>query len=646
MGINLKNKHFHRIIFILAIYMFSITILSVNDITKNKNFIKEEPYFKSNFFKEEIKWYFDNMKFVEFGFKEEIEKTQDNEKKEQLNILYKQSKSRIDLNPSLKYYIKDKKNNKIYTNIENLNDINQYIKDNAIHIEKFPCKDNSQTSFNNISSWFNKNNFEGSIIFVKTLQENTQMDKDYNYYNLVRKRVIKEIPIGVATLVLGMILLTILKLAYKEQKDYIKIRKRFELIPIDLRIIALVILGFTINSYLKSLNFFYKPINISQIVTVNIIAVALIYIMLNIDCIFRLILHKEDLKEQLSKSLFPSFVVLIKESVSVKGVLKKEVLLNLSSCFCGMCIVFSTDKSLGIIFFILIAIYLIIVPRYILRRVSSLNKIIKGTDDIVAGNLDYSIEQIKDKNYIKLSENINKMREVFKESLESQVKSERLKTELITNVSHDLKTPLTSIINYVNLLKSEDISHEDRKKYIDILERKSERLKVLIEDLFEASKASSGAMELNIEKIDIAVLLQQSLGEFEDKIANSSLTFRTSIPREEVYLNLDGKKTWRVFENLIGNALKYSQSDSRVYITLREYDEKVQFIIKNMSSYEMDFDVNEIFERFKRGDKARTTEGSGLGLSIAKSLVELQGGHMAIDIDGDLFKVILEFPLT
>lgn len=626
--------------------MFSITILSVNDITKNKNFIKEEPYFKSNFFKEEITWYFDNMKFVEFGFKEEIEKTQDNEKKEQLNILYKQSKSRIDLNPSLKYYIKDKKSNKIYTNIENLNDINQYMKDNAIHIEKFPCNDNSQTSFNNISSWFNKNNFEGNIIFIKTLQENTQMDKDYNYYNLVRKRVIKEISIGVATFVLGMILLTILKLAYKEQKDYIKIRKRFELIPIDLRIIALVILGFTINSYLKSLNFFYKPINISQIVTVNIIAVALIYIMLNIDCIFRLILHKEDLKDQLSKSLFPSFVVLIKESVSVKGVLKREVLLNLSSCFCGMCIVFSTDKSLGIIFFILIAIYLIIVPTYILRRVSSLNKIIKGTDDIVAGNLDYSIEQIKDKNYIKLSENINKMREVFKESLESQVKSERLKTELITNVSHDLKTPLTSIINYVNLLKSEDISHEDRKKYIDILERKSERLKVLIEDLFEASKASSGAMELNIEKIDIAVLLQQSLGEFEDKIANSLLTFRTSIPREEVYLNLDGKKTWRVFENLIGNALKYSQSDSRVYITLRKYDEKVQFIIKNMSSYEMDFDVNEIFERFKRGDKARTTEGSGLGLSIAKSLVELQGGHMAIDIDGDLFKVILEFPLT
>ena len=198
----------------------------------------------------------------------------------------------------------------------------------------------------------------------------------------------------------------------------------------------------------------------------------------------------------------------------------------------------------------------------------------------------------------------------------------------------------------MNLLKNEDISHEDRKKYIDILERKSGRLKVLIEDLFEASKASSGAMELNIEKIDIAVLLQQSLGEFEDKIANSSLTFRTSIPTEEVYLNLDGKKTWRVFENLIGNALKYSQVDSRVYITLRKCDEKVEFIIKNMSSYEMDFDVNEIFERFKRGDKARTTEGSGLGLSIAKSLVELQGGHMSIDIDGDLFKVILEFPLT
>ena len=426
--------------------MFSITILSVNDIIKNKSFIKEEPYFKSNFFKEEITWYFDNMKFVEFGFKEEMEKTQDNEKKEQLNILYKQSKSRINLNPSLKYYIRDKKSNEIYTNIENLNDINQYIKENAIHIEKFPYTDNSQTSFKNISSWFNKNNFEGNIIFIKTLQEDTQMDKDYSYYNLVRKRVIKEISIGVVTFVLGMILFTILKLAYKEQEDYIKIRKRFELIPIDLRIIVLVILGFTIKSYLRSLNFFYKPINTSQIITVNIIAIVLMYIMLNIHCIFRLALHKEYLKDQLSKSLFPNFLVLIKDSISVKGVLKREVLLNLSSCILGMCIVFSTDKSLAIIFFILIAIYLIIVPRYILRRVSSLNKIIKGTDDIVAGNLDYSIEQIKDKNYIKLGENINKMREVFKESLESPVKSERVKTELITNVSHDLRTPLTQLI--------------------------------------------------------------------------------------------------------------------------------------------------------------------------------------------------------
>lgn len=625
--------------------MFSITILSVNDIIKNKSFIKEEPYFKSNFFKEEITWYFDNMKFVEFGFKEEIEKTQDKERKEQLNTLYKQSKSRIELNPSLKYYIKDKKNNKIYTNIESLNDLNQYLKENAIHMEKFPCIDNSQTSFKNISSWFNKNSFEGNIIFVKTTQEDTQMDKDYSYYNLVRKRVIKEIPIGVATFVLGMILLTILKLVYKDQGDYIKIRKRFELIPIDLRIIAFIILWSIIKSYLRNLNFFYKPIDIGQFVTVNIIAVVVVYIILNIDCIFRLTLHKEYLKEQLSKSLFPNFIALIKESISVKGVLKREILLNLSSCFCGMCIVFSTDGSLGIIFLVIVAIYLIIVPIYILKRVSSLNKIIKGTDDIVAANLDYSIEQIRDKNYIKLSENINKMRDVFKDSLESQVKSERLKTELITNVSHDLKTPLTSIINYVNLLKNNDISHEERKRYIDILEKKSGRLKVLIEDLFEASKASSGAMELNIEKIDIAVLLQQSLGEFEDKIANSSLTFRTSIPREEVYLNLDGKKTWRVFENLIGNALKYSQSDSRVYITLRKYDEKVQFIIKNMSSYEMDFDVNEIFERFKRGDKARSTEGSGLGLSIAKSLVEIQGGHISIDIDGDLFKVTLEFPI-
>ena len=232
----------------------------------------------------------------------------------------------------------------------------------------------------------------------------------------------------------------------------------------------------------------------------------------------------------------------------------------------------------------------------------------------------------------------------FKKSLENEIKSERLKSELITSVSHDLKTPLTSIINYVDLLKKEGLSKEELQGYIDVLDRKSQRLKMLIDDLFEASKMASGAVELNIEKVDVTSLLQQSLAELDEKINNSSLTFKLKMPSEKIYANLDGKKTWRVFENLINNILKYALPKTRVYIELIEQDSKIIITMKNISSYEMDFDNEEIFERFIRGDKSRNTEGSGLGLSIAKSILELQGGTLSVEIDGDLFKAKVIIP--
>ena len=211
-------------------------------------------------------------------------------------------------------------------------------------------------------------------------------------------------------------------------------------------------------------------------------------------------------------------------------------------------------------------------------------------------------------------------------------------------MSHDLKTPLTSIINYVDLLKKEGLSKEEAQGYIEVLDRKSQRLKMLIDDLFEASKMASGAVELNIEKVDVTALLSQALAELDEKINNSSLIFKLKMPNEKVYANLDGKKTWRVFENLINNILKYSQPKTRVYIELIEEDSKIIITMKNISSYEMDFDKEEIFERFIRGDKSRNTEGSGLGLSIAKSILELQGGNLSIEIDGDLFKAEVTVP--
>lgn len=241
-----------------------------------------------------------------------------------------------------------------------------------------------------------------------------------------------------------------------------------------------------------------------------------------------------------------------------------------------------------------------------------------------------------------LAHDINNIRDGLRKSIESEMKSENMKTELITNVSHDLKTPLTSIINYIDLLKRENIESETAKDYINILDKKSQRLKVLIDDLFEASKATSGAMELNITKIDIVQLLKQSLGENDERFKNSNLSVKLDIPDTKIFINGDGQRLYRVFENLISNIVKYSLSNTRVYIQMYVDDEnKVVIIMRNISAYELDFCANEITNRFKRGDSSRSTEGSGLGLAIAKSIVELHGGKFNIEVDGDLFKSII-----
>ncbi|EQG75153.1 his Kinase A domain protein [Clostridioides difficile DA00165] len=218
-----------------------------------------------------------------------------------------------------------------------------------------------------------------------------------------------------------------------------------------------------------------------------------------------------------------------------------------------------------------------------------------------------------------------------------------MKTELISNVSHDLKTPLTSIITYIDLLKDESITDENRKLYIDTLDRKSQRLQHLIEDLFEVSKANSGDVYLNIVNVDIVSLMKQILLELDDKLADSSLIVKNNFSNEKIILPLDSQRTFRVFENLIINISKYAMPNSRVYIDILETDNKVNIMLKNMSASEIDFSVDDIMERFVRGDKSRNTEGSGLGLAIAKSFIELQGGKMNISVDGDLFKVTITF---
>lgn len=216
-----------------------------------------------------------------------------------------------------------------------------------------------------------------------------------------------------------------------------------------------------------------------------------------------------------------------------------------------------------------------------------------------------------------------------------------MKTELISNVSHDLKTPLTAIITYVNLLKQDDIPEETRKNYVNTLDMKSQRLKVLIEDLFEVSKAQSGNIQMNYMDVDVVNLMKQLRLEMEDKIADSDLVFRWNLPEEKVVLSLDGQRTYRVFENLLTNSLKYALSGSRVFIDVVNGEDAVEIVFKNTSAMEMPIDASQLTERFVRGEASRTSEGSGLGLAIVKNFVELQGGSFKIEIDGDLFKAII-----
>lgn len=267
--------------------------------------------------------------------------------------------------------------------------------------------------------------------------------------------------------------------------------------------------------------------------------------------------------------------------------------------------------------------------------------LLKATGEIAKGNLDVEITEDLGI-FSPFKQEIQKIQTGFKKAVDEEVKSQRMKTELITNVSHDLKTPLTAIITYVNLLKDEK-DDEKRKSYIEVLERKSLRLKVLIEDLFEVSKASSRNVTLNIVDVDVVNLFKQVKLELEDKIAGADLDFRCSYPKEKVTALLDSQKTYRVFENLLVNIIKYAMPHTRVYIEIVREGEEAVVRMKNVSAAELDFNTEEITERFVRGDASRNTEGSGLGLAIVKSFVELQKGKFKIETEADLFKVEVRF---
>lgn len=284
------------------------------------------------------------------------------------------------------------------------------------------------------------------------------------------------------------------------------------------------------------------------------------------------------------------------------------------------------------------------VCKYFKKMKEQYSILLDTTIQIANGNLEARIDQhLGIFEPIKLE--LTKVQHGFQEAVWEETKSERMKTELITNVSHDLKTPLTAIITYIGLLKDEHVTEEERRSYIETLDLKSQRLKVLIEDLFEVSKAASNNITLTLVEVELCNLIKQVLYELDDKIIAAKLDVRLNFPETKVILSLDSEKTYRIFENLIINITKYAAPHTRAYIDLSMKEEVVTVELKNISETELNFSAQEITERFVRGDLSRNTEGSGLGLAITKSFVELQGGTFAIIVDGDLFKAVIKWKL-
>ncbi|WP_163852744.1 sensor histidine kinase [Paenibacillus elgii] len=505
-----------------------------------------------------------------------------------------------------------------------------------------------------INRSFQQYRLEGIFLFPKEPRGFSQMIADHAYFNTLRQRLIYELYLLGAVVAAAAALIFYLRRnrfgIEVLQQNYTAVIRG---IPLEPRLLLFYVLTMFALSYGSSAALFRLPVGPSHFAQWTLLALLIGCLGLLLGDAVLLLRNPQALREQWEAGVYRKLQGYIQAKLVDRLILTKAILIFVMTVLFGV-FLFNVMKNFNFNSFTYfyygtpfpegyVLFYTFVVIPYLFRRILTFSRILNGAEAIASGRFDHTIVEKGRGNLARLAHLLNNIKQSIKTSVERETKSERLKSELITNVSHDLKTPLTSIMNYVDLLKRKDLTPETVASYVEVLDRKTQRLKVLIDDLFEASKMASGSVELAVEHVNVADLLQQALAEFSDKIEASTLTFRVRVDNPKVTAPLDGRKTWRVFENLISNALKYAMPHTRVHLALTEEADKVVFTINNVAAYELNFDVDEIFERFKRGDTSRNTEGSGLGLAIAKSIVELQGGQLRIDIDGDYFKVRVEF---
>lgn len=527
---------------------------------------------------------------------------------------------------------------------------NRYIPTSTYQINLYDYDD---IGLKNSSFEINKDNshFSGEITIPKSLLSKTDFGNSIEAFNVTKYSYYVLIILGFVSFVL---LMTKLEPSRKQFLDQSKAYNFFESLPLDVALVIIGIIGWFTSNFIsggvinsiQSVAYYRKELyNIYTFEFIILTVIGYIGFIVTVYLVMWLwnrvtnITAIDQIWERtfLSKLVHAAIGMFSNRTIGIQSLILL-VVVYLGGF--GLAVVFMSH-SFGVLLFYMFLFVMVLMPALFIfmRHMGYLNRIMSHTKDMAEGRLTNDLKVRGKSPLAQHAAHLNGLREGVRSSVTEQAKSERLKTELITNVSHDLRTPLTSIITYTDLLKNPDITEEERAKYIAILDTKSSRLKTLIEDLFEVSKMASGNIEITKQRVDLVQLLQQAVGEHEEDFAGVNIDLRVNIAEQPIFAYVDGQKWWRVIDNLIINARKYSLEGTRVYVNLKTVNGEAELTVKNVAKYELNEDATELVERFKRADTSRNTEGSGLGLAIAQSIVDLHGGQLDVAVDGDLFKV-------
>lgn len=494
---------------------------------------------------------------------------------------------------------------------------------------------------------FNNNSYSIFISVDTELPANDSLKTSFTTYQSLQSWFWTCMFTGIASLVglvASLIYITLIA-GYRDSNKRVYLNS-FDNLYTELAL-ALVVLGVVFVQYEAGRFVSTSFTGADYVYNIMVLGIAAFFIDAIVLCGYLTIIRRQRAGTLYTNSLVYAATSPVKTAIGTKVITLRVVVLYLLAIAMFLALSYFTFARGLQVAAILLVLAIIIVGTFLIRESFLRKKVIDGAARIADGDIDFKIDlkDLKNDNLV-IAEIINIAGAGISNALSEQIKSEKLKADLITNVSHDIKTPLTSIINYVELLKREEISDPKVQGYIAVLEEKSFRLKQLTEDLVEASKISSGNIEITLTKIDFKELINQTEGEFIEKFEAKNLELNTNLPEEAVRIVADGMRIWRVIENLYNNVAKYALPNTRVYVDLEVNEGMAELSIKNISAQALNISADELTERFIRGDISRSTEGSGLGLSIARSLTTLQGGTFNVYLDGDLFKVTVGFPMA